>query len=160
MYWDLMYTYVLCTNILCNMHSLFFNNYIGIETLLRNFVCSKKYCTYHNFHQKLNSCYLLAGWVLITINQPFDYMVRGFMILMQGLDITRAIGRVAVKVEPVLGPEIARATASAIWAQNRRTFQRNPSNGPSNVKALHQNHKAKRLTKKQVDWYFYANENR
>ena len=42
------------------------------------------------------------------------------MILMRGLDITWAIGRVALKVEPVLGPEIARATASAIWALNRR----------------------------------------
>ena len=52
---------------------------------------------------------------LLTINQLVDYMARGFMILMRGLDITWAIGRVAVKVEPVLGPEIARATASAIW---------------------------------------------
>ena len=66
------------------------------------------------------------------------------MILMRGLDITWAIGKVALKVEPVLGPEIARATASAIWAQNRQDFQRNPSNGPSNVKAPHQNHKAPR----------------
>ena len=39
---------------------------------------------------------------------------------MRGVDITRAIGRVGLKVEPVLGPEIARATASAIWAQNRQ----------------------------------------
>ena len=45
---------------------------------------------------------------IITINQPVDYMARDFMILMRGLDITRAIGRVALKVEPVLGPEIAR----------------------------------------------------
>ena len=44
-----------------------------------------------------------------TINQPVDYMAQGFMILMRGLDITRAIGRVALKVEPVLGPKIARA---------------------------------------------------
>ena len=28
--------------------------------------------------------------------------------------------------EPVLGPEIARATASAIWAQNRLGLQGNP----------------------------------
>jgi len=41
------------------------------------------------------------------------------------------------KFSPVSGPEIARATASAIWAQNRRDFQTNPSNGPSNVKAPH-----------------------
>jgi len=47
-------------------------------------------------------------------------MARVFMILMRGIDITRAIGRVGLKVEPVLGPEIARATASAIWAQNSR----------------------------------------
>ena len=66
----------------------------------------------------------------------------GFMILMWGLDITWAIGRVALKVKPVFGPEIARAAASAIWAQNRRDFQRNPSNCPRNVKVPHQNHKA------------------
>ena len=48
------------------------------------------------------------------------------MILMQGKDIARAIGRVGLKVEPVLGPEIARATASAIRAQNRRELQGNP----------------------------------
>ena len=30
------------------------------------------------------------------------------------------------------------------WAQNRRDFQPNPSNGPSNVKAPHKNHKAQR----------------
>ena len=33
---------------------------------------------------------------------------------------------VALQPEPVLGPEIARATASAIWAQNRRRLQGNP----------------------------------
>ena len=41
------------------------------------------------------------------------------MSFMAGIDITQAIGKVGLKVEPVLGPEIARATASAIWAQNR-----------------------------------------
>ena len=46
-------------------------------------------------------------------------MARGFMSFMRGIDITRAIGRIGLKVEPVLGPEIARATASTIWAQNR-----------------------------------------
>ena len=46
--------------------------------------------------------------LFITINQTVDYMARGFMILMRGLDITRGIGRVLFKVEPVLGPEIAR----------------------------------------------------
>jgi len=43
----------------------------------------------------------------ITINQTVDYMGQGFMSFMQGVDITRAIGRVGLKVEPVLGPEIA-----------------------------------------------------
>ena len=46
-------------------------------------------------------------------------MARGFMSFMRGVDITWAIGRVGLKGEPVLGPEIARVTASAIWAQNR-----------------------------------------
>ena len=44
---------------------------------------------------------------IITINQPVDYMARGFLIFMRGVDITRGIGRVLLKVEPVLGPEIA-----------------------------------------------------
>ena len=35
---------------------------------------------------------------------------------------------------------MARATASVIWAQNTQDFQPNPSNGPSNVFAQHQNH--------------------
>ena len=38
------------------------------------------------------------------------------MSFMQGVDITRAIGRVGLKVKPVLGPEIA---------QNRRDFHTN-----------------------------------
>ena len=42
-------------------------------------------------------------WHLKTINQNVDYMARGFMSFMQGVDITRAIGRVGLKVEPVLG---------------------------------------------------------
>ena len=41
----------------------------------------------------------------LTINQTVDYMARGFMSFMRGVDITRAIGRVGLKVEPVLGPE-------------------------------------------------------
>ena len=52
-------------------------------------------------------------------------MAQGFMSFMRGIDITRAIGRVGLKVEPVLGPEIARATASAIWAKNRRGLKLN-----------------------------------
>ena len=59
---------------------------------------------------------------ILTINQTVDYMARGFMIFMggvditrgfmifmRGIDITRGIGRVLLKVEPVMGPEIARA---------------------------------------------------
>ena len=53
-------------------------------------------------------------------------MARGFMSFMRGVDIMRAIGWVGLKVEPVLGPEIARATASAIWAQNRRVSPQYP----------------------------------
>ena len=48
------------------------------------------------------------GPTVLTINHTVDYMARGFMIFMQGIDITRGIGRVLLKVEPVLGPEIAR----------------------------------------------------
>ena len=43
---------------------------------------------------------------LITINQTVDYMARGFMSFMRGVDITWAIG-VGLKVEPVLGPELS-----------------------------------------------------
>ena len=42
---------------------------------------------------------------ILTINHTVDYMARGFMIFMRGIDITRVIGRVLLKVEPVLGPE-------------------------------------------------------
>ena len=48
---------------------------------------------------------------VLAINQTVDYMTRGFMSFMQGVDITQAIGRVGLKVSLVLGPEIARATA-------------------------------------------------
>ena len=60
--------------------------------------------------------YWLKLSFFVTINQTVDYMARGFMSFMLGVDITRAIVRVGLKVEPVLGPEIARATASSIWA--------------------------------------------
>ena len=46
---------------------------------------------------------------LLTINQTVDYMARGFMIFMWGVDIARGIGRVLLKVESILGPEIVRA---------------------------------------------------
>ena len=39
---------------------------------------------------------------ILTINQTVDYMARGFMSYMRGVDI----GRVGLKVVPVLGPEI------------------------------------------------------
>ena len=45
---------------------------------------------------------------IITINHTVDYMGQGFMIFMRGIDITQGIGRVLLKVEPVLGPGIAR----------------------------------------------------
>jgi len=45
----------------------------------------------------------------ITINHNIDYMGRGIMIFRRGIDITRGIGWVVLKVEPVLGPGIARA---------------------------------------------------
>jgi len=69
-------------------------------------------------------------------NQTVDYMVLGFMIFMRGLDITWGIGRVLLKVSPVLGPDFR--------AQNRLNFQQNPSNAPGNVNAPHKNHKAPR----------------
>ena len=69
--------------------------------------------------------------MLITINQTVDYMAQGFMSFMRGIDIKWAIGRVGLKVKPVVGPEIARATASSIWAKK-------------NVKAPHKTHKAQR----------------
>ena len=47
--------------------------------------------------------------MILTINHTVDYMARGFMIFMRGIDITRGIGRVLLKVEPVLGSEITRA---------------------------------------------------
>ena len=50
-------------------------------------------------------------------------MARAVMILMRGLDITRAIGRVALKVEPALGPD----PVSAIWAQNMATTKNRAS---------------------------------
>ena len=54
---------------------------------------------------RLESCENTCSGI-ITINQTVDYMAQGFMIFMRGIDITRGIGRVLLKVEPVLGPEI------------------------------------------------------
>ena len=39
---------------------------------------------------------------LLTNNQPVDYIAQGFMSFMRGVDITQAIGRVGLKVEPVM----------------------------------------------------------
>ena len=74
-------------------------------------MASLSYKHTNNYHVKSNN-------LILTINEPVDYMARAVMILMRGKDIKRAIGRVGLKVEPVLGPEIAQATGSAIWAQN------------------------------------------
>jgi len=46
---------------------------------------------------------------ILSINQPVDYMARGVKIWMRVVDITRAIGRVALKVKPALGPKKSRA---------------------------------------------------
>ena len=53
------------------------------------------------------------------------------MILMRGIDITWAIGRVGLKVKPVLG---------------HKTSENHNDQGP--------------YKKTQILWYFYANENR
>ena len=55
------------------------------------------------------------------------------MILMRGKDITWAIGRVGLKVSPVLGPNRTRCRSCNFRAQNRLDFQPNPSNGLRNV---------------------------
>ena len=49
-------------------------------------------------------------------------MAWGFMIFMWGVDITRAIGRVGLKVGPVMGPEIARATVSLKESESKVYF--------------------------------------
>ena len=88
-------------------------------------------------------------------------MARAVLILMRGKDILLAIGRVGWKVEPVLGPEIARATASAILGpKTGKTF--NPTFPMAQVMSLPRIKiiTAKRHIKKQVHWYFFANENR
>ena len=78
------------------------------------------------------------------------------MIFMRVVDITWAFGRVGLKVEPVLSPEITQVTASVIWGQNRREFQPNPSNGPSNVFAPHQNHDGQAPYKKTGSLVFFC----
>jgi len=53
----------------------------------------------------------LFSFVLIWIKLPinlFFYMALGFMIFMRGVDITWGIGRVLLKVEPVLSHVSAR----------------------------------------------------
>ena len=51
----------------------------------------------------------LCSHLYKNTNQTVEYMALGFMIFMRGFDITWGIGRVLLKVEPVFGPEIARA---------------------------------------------------
>ena len=51
---------------------------------------------------------------LLTINHTVDYMARGFMSFMRGVGITQAIGRVGLKVSPVLGPNRTRLKPRAI----------------------------------------------
>ena len=50
----------------------------------------------------------ISNW-MITINLRDIYTAPCIMILRQEMDITRGIGIVVLKVEPVLGPGIARA---------------------------------------------------
>ena len=74
--------------------------------------------------------------------EPVFFLWRlALMILIRGKHITRAIGRVA----------------SAIWAQNRRDFQPNPSNGTRNVFAPHQNQNGLRhIINRFINSYFIA----
>jgi len=87
-------------------------------------------------------------------------MARAVMILMRGKDIMRAIGRVGLKVEPALGPEITQATALRFGPKTGETF--NPTLPMAQVMSLPRIKiiTAKRHIKKQVYWYFFANENR
>ena len=55
------------------------------------------------------ACKRKKNTLFITINQTVDYMALGFRIFKRGVDITRGIGSVLLKGEPVLGPEIAQA---------------------------------------------------
>ena len=86
---------------------------------------------------------LYCSHVILTINQPVDYMAWGFMIFMWGVDITRAIGRVGLKVEPVLGPK--QAILSTQPFQWPKYLMYLPC-----IKIL----TAKCHIKKQVHWYF------
>jgi len=81
---------------------------------------------------------------LICIKIPMNLFFiwrLALMILMRGKDITWAIGRVGLKVSPVLGPNRTRCRSCNFRAQNRLP---NPSNGPRNVFAPHQNHNSPR----------------
>jgi len=72
-------------------------------------------------------------------NQTVDYMALGFMSFMPGLDITWAIGRVGLKVSPVLGPKQARLS----------------NHCPRNVNAPHKTHKAPRhIINSVINSYF------
>ena len=81
---------------------------------------------------------------VITINEPVDYMAHAVMILMREKDITRVIGKVGLKVKPVLGQTF---NTTLTMAQVMSL---------PHIKII----TAKHHIKKQVHWYFYANENR
>ena len=88
-----------------------------------------KNVSFHSFLYQKDSISFLPHVIdthaFLTIDQTVDYMAQGFLSFMRGIDTTRAIGRVGLKVKPVLGPEI--------WAQNRRvTFY-----PPMHVHVLH-----------------------
>ena len=65
-------------------------------------------CLYHNGMSRGHGFIPHLELSRLTSNQTVDYVARGFMIFMQGVDITRAIGRVGLKVSPVFGPNRTR----------------------------------------------------
>ena len=79
-------------------------------------------------------------------------MALGFMIFMRGLDITWGIGRVLLKVEPVLGPRVR------FGPKTGETFK--PTLPMAQVMSRPCIKIIKPSAIQQFDWYFYANENR
>ena len=104
--------------------------------------------------------YLICSHLHKNTNQTVDYMALGLMSFMWGLDITWAIGRVGLKVSPVLGPNRTCCRSCDFRAQNRLNFQPNPSNGPRNVNAPHKTHKAPRHIINSLinSYYIYITE--
>ena len=90
---------------------------------------------------------------LLTINEPVDYTARAVMILMRGKDITRAIERVGPwKSRLFWALKQLEQSEICLCPKKSRLSWHNPSNGPSNVLALHENHKGQAPYKKQVHW--------